>query len=58
MERQKLQVVVRVRPQLSVDKIWVTAVSDRCLHTTNHRNIDETLEYELVVMLLLLLLVI
>jgi len=46
MEKQKLQVVVRVRPQQTVDNIWVRAVSDRCLHTINHRNMDEMLEYE------------
>jgi len=46
MEKQKLHVVVRVRPQQTEDNIWVRAVNDRCLHTTNHRNIDEVLEYE------------
>jgi len=58
MEKHKLQVVVRVRPQQTADNIWVRAVSDRCLHTTNHRNIDEMLEYECVVTLLVIVIII
>ena len=35
-----------VRPLQFTDNIWVQTVSDHCLHTTNHHNIDENLEYE------------
>jgi len=58
MEKQKLKVVVRVRPQQAVDNTWVHAVSDHCLHTTNHRNIDESLEYECVVTPLVVIIVV
>jgi len=45
-ERSRVKVVVRVRPQLEEDNIWVQPISSTILQTLNHRNIQESLQYE------------
>lgn len=44
--QEELKVYVRVRPQQQKDRIWVRAVDEHRLRTTNHRNVEEDLEYE------------
>jgi len=47
--KQRVRVVVRVRPQLETeDQVWVHVADKKTLHTLNHRNTKETLQYEYV----------
>ena len=48
IERSRVKVVVRVRPQLVEDNVWVQPVSNTVLQTLNHRNVQEALQYEWV----------
>ena len=45
--KQRVKVVVRVRPQLETgDDVWVRVADKKTLHTLNYRNTKETLQYE------------
>ena len=45
--KQKVNVAVRVRPQQDMsDSIWVRIVDGQHLETINHRNVEESLQYE------------
>ena len=47
MSRQKVKVVVRVRPKLDEEENnWVDVVDDKTIQMLNHRNTDTTLKYE------------
>ena len=44
----RVKVVVRVRPMLHDEPIWVETLDDHTLQTANHHNMKEKLQYESV----------
>ena len=48
-QQTRVHVVVRVRPRHNPDdSLWVEVKDQKTLLTFNHKNQDETLQYELV----------